>query len=237
MQTCKNETSKPRPSAMCAGNRRATRSAATASTSKPTRSRLLTWPLEETQKSTRCSRSTSHFRRMALVAICQTSPSCHKVNVRQIPSAPPGSTSEAQTEGLIASLQCIASRDGAAPTWDVECFDVTKAYWHTPWPEQQNGPLFLLPPHPLHPTRVEIATSWIGLEKAHHVILGGRRDQQLWQEHFNKFGFVTCTAAPTLNVHRESITVTSLNNNCDSHHKHVSKTPAIKATEMTLTHF
>ena len=148
MQTCKNETSKPRPSAMCAGNRWATRSAATASTSKPTRSRLLTWPLEETQKSTRCSRSTSHCRRMALVAICQASPSCHKVNVRQIPSAPPGSTSEAQTEGLIASLHSFKRwvptdlryaatplrvklrlfwAEVAAPSLDVECFDVALA--------------------------------------------------------------------------------------------------------------
>ena len=61
---CRTETSKPLPSAMCARNRRATISTATTSTPKPTRSRLLTWPLEETQTSRRCSRSTSHFGRM-----------------------------------------------------------------------------------------------------------------------------------------------------------------------------
>ena len=43
--------------------------------------------------------------------------------------------------------------------------------------------------------------------KAHRVIPGDRRAQQLWQEHFNqclsKLVFVTCTADPTPNAHQE----------------------------------
>ena len=82
---------------------------------------------------------------------------------------------------------------------DVEFFGVAKACWHTLEPEPQNAPLFLFPWRSRNPGLV-----W----KAHRVILGDRRTQQLWQEHFNKclgkFGFAACTADTTLTFHRES---------------------------------
>ena len=56
--------------------------------------RDLDWPVEETPKNTRSSRSTSRFRKMPRTAICQ---SPLLVNARQIPPAPLEFTSEAQT--------------------------------------------------------------------------------------------------------------------------------------------
>ena len=133
------------------------------------------------------------------------------MNARQIPPAPSGSTREAQTARSSAKLRCTVSRYGSQQTdlryaapplrvtlrlaalrWDVEFFDVAKAHSHTPSFEPQNGPLFLFPRRSRNPGLL-----W----KAHRVIPGDRRAQQLWQEHFNKclskFGVVPCTPDPT----------------------------------------
>ena len=198
----KYDTRKPEPSAMCARNRRVTRSTATSSAPKPTRARLLTWPLEGTPT---CSRSTSHFRKMPRVAICQSSLSCHEVHARQISSAPRGAMGPGR---LAARRNSVSShtappfgRDGSAK---LGCPVVRRDHGvlaHA-LPEQQNGPLVLLRPP---------AWSWRNpglVWQAHRVIPGDRRAQQLWQEQFNtslhNFGVVTCTAHLTLNVQRES---------------------------------
>ena len=70
LPTCKNETSKSKPSAWRARNRWATTSPGTTSTPTPTRSRLLNWLLEETQMSTICEFSTSHFHESACAISC-----------------------------------------------------------------------------------------------------------------------------------------------------------------------
>ena len=114
---------------------------------------------------------------------------------QMIPSAPLGSTREAQTVRSSAALHCTGFKiwvptdlryaatalrvslrpllpEAATNSWDVEFLDVTK-YWHTPRPDQQNGPA------------VEIAKPWIGSESASCDPC--RCDvQQLWREHFNR---------------------------------------------------
>ena len=91
--------------------------------------------------------------------------------------------------------------EAAERSWDVAFFDVTKAYWNTPRSKQQNRSVFVMPPPAWRSRNPGL------VRKAHRVIPGDRRAQQLWQEHFNQclsnLVFVTCTADPTPNAHQE----------------------------------
>ena len=249
------------------------------------------------------SRSTGHFRRMPHDGICQSSPSCHEVNARQIPSAPPGSTSNSKTAKLSATVQCTASRYGPDRLRHASyCAFLAEAAARAVGMSSSSMCRSILA-HAVVLTRTDRFScclhqrggretwNWFGKRI---VIPGDRRAQQLWQEHFNKclskFGFVPRIADPSLkfsesasahtsmtrraawpqpalnrvllaietmlaimgsgsltvgqevrilgrtvertvcgfNVKPHHTTVTSFNDNCDSNHKHVSQTPAIK---------
>ena len=145
------------------------------------------------------------------------------MNVRKIPSAPLQLTSEAQMRRSSAAVQCTVSRCGSRQTGgtpQLRCELHCASLWQRQQREVGMSSSSTLPlrigtrlgpnnttdrcccHHPLWRSRNR------GLLRRAHRVTPGDRRQPLWKEHvkefLNNFGFATCTADPTLGVHRES---------------------------------